>query len=145
MTEPIVKQIHIEAPPEDVFPYLVESEKYLTWMGISAELDARPGGVFKVDPNGREIIEGRFVEVSPPNRVVFTWGWSEPGDMPMRSGSSRVEIDLVATSGGTLLTLKHFDVIDTMRPQHEEGWNYHLGRLQKVAAGQDPGPDTCAA
>jgi uncharacterized protein YndB with AHSA1/START domain len=145
MTEPIVKEIFIDAPPEDVFPFLTESDKYLMWMGVAAELDAKPGGLFKVDPNGKEIIEGRFVEVSPPRRVVFTWGWREPKHQPMRAGSSRVEIDLAAVRGGTLLTLRHFDVIDSIRPKHEEGWRYHLERLQKAAAGLDPGVDTCIA
>jgi uncharacterized protein YndB with AHSA1/START domain len=41
--------------------------------GYRGELDARPGGVFQVDPNGRNVIPGKFVEVDPPRRVVFTW------------------------------------------------------------------------
>ena len=46
--EPIVREIYIDASPEETFPYLTESDKYRLWMGLSAELDARPGGIFRV-------------------------------------------------------------------------------------------------
>jgi len=76
--EPLVKEIFIDARPEEIFPYLVKADKYLSWMGVSAELDPRPGGIFQVDPNGRDVILGKFVEVDPPRRVIFTWGWKDP-------------------------------------------------------------------
>jgi len=41
--DPIVKEIFIEAGPEEIFPYLTESGKYLLWMGVSAELEAYAG------------------------------------------------------------------------------------------------------
>jgi uncharacterized protein YndB with AHSA1/START domain len=63
------------------------------WIGVSAVLDARPGGVFQLDPNHRDVY-GEFVEDVPFRRVVFTWGRKEPNH-PIPAGSSRVEIDLV--------------------------------------------------
>jgi hypothetical protein len=42
-TGPIVKEIVIDAAPEDIFPYLTESTKYLLWMGVAVErLDQSP-------------------------------------------------------------------------------------------------------
>lgn len=142
-SDPFEREIFIEAPPEAVFPYLTESKKYLLWMGLAVELDPRPGGLFKVDPNGRDVIFGEFIEVDPPRRVVFTWGWNEPGH-PMATGSSRVEIDLVPQDGGTVVRLKHFDVARSMRDRHEGGWLHYLGRLKNVVAGIDPGIDPYA-
>jgi len=110
-SEPIIKEIFIEATPEEIFPYLTQSEKYVLWMGLTAEIDARPGGIFKVDPNTLDVIYGEFLEVSPPKRVVFTWGWKEAGH-PVPAGSTRVEIDLSAQDGGTILRLTHFHVPD---------------------------------
>jgi uncharacterized protein YndB with AHSA1/START domain len=141
---PIEKELFIDAPPEEVFPYLTESRKYLLWMGVAVELDPRPGGLFKVDPNGRDVIFGEFLEVIPPRRVVFTWGWNEP-DHPMPAGSSRVEIDLQPHNNGTLLRLRHFGVTGTLRDRHEGGWVHYLSRLRMVLAGQDPGPDPYGA
>jgi uncharacterized protein YndB with AHSA1/START domain len=137
---PIEKEIFIEAPPEEVFPYLTESGKYLLWMGVAAELDARPGGIFKVDPNGRDVVFGEFIEVVRPHRVVFTWGWKEPGH-PLPAGSSRVEIELHPHDRGTRLRLRHFGVPGTLRERHDGGWDHYLGRLKMVVAGRDPGPD----
>lgn len=141
--DPIVKEIFIEAEPEDIFPYLTESEKYLLWMGVSAELDARPGGIFKVDPNGRDVIFGEYLEVEPPRRVVFTWGWKEPGH-PVPAGSTTVEIELIPQDEGTLLRLVHRGVTGPSRDKHEFGWSHYLGRLQTILRGGDPGPDPFA-
>lgn len=140
---PIEKELFIDAPPEEVFSYLTESRKYLLWMGVAVELDPRPGGLFKVDPNGRDVIFGEFVEVIPPRRIVFTWGWNEPNH-PMPAGSSRVEIDLLSQNNGTLLRLRHFGVAGTRRDRHEGGWQHYLGRLKLVVTGHDPGPDPFA-
>ena len=142
-TSPIVKEVYIDAPPEEVFPYLTSSEKYLLWMGVAAQLDPRPGGHFEVDPNGRDVIFGEFVEVTPPSRIVFTWGWNEPGH-PMPAGSTRVEIELVPQDGGTLLRLRHHGVPNSMREKHDGGWSHYLGRLERLMRGEDPGPDPYA-
>jgi uncharacterized protein YndB with AHSA1/START domain len=141
--EPIIKKIFIDATPEEIFPYLTQSEKYVLWMGLAAEIDARPGGIFKVDPNTRDIIFGEFLEVTPSERIVFTWGWKEP-DHPVPAGSTRVEIDLKPLDGGTLLRLTHHGLPEVMRDRHEFGWSHYLGRLKIVTAGGDPGPDPYA-
>jgi uncharacterized protein YndB with AHSA1/START domain len=62
-------------------------------MGIRAERDPREGGIFRVDPNGRDVIRGTYLQVVPPFRVVFTWGWEEKGRR-VPAGSTRVEIEL---------------------------------------------------
>ena len=49
---PIVKELLLDATPEEIFPYLTQSDYYTQWMGVAVELDARPGGIFRVDPNG---------------------------------------------------------------------------------------------
>lgn len=76
--KPVTKEIFIEASPEDIFPYLVERARYLKWMGVAVELEARPGGIFRVDPNGRDVILGRFVEVDPRRRVHLVMGGGRP-------------------------------------------------------------------
>lgn len=143
-TDVIVKEIFLEASPEEVFPYLTESGKYLLWMGVAAQIEARPGGVFSVDPNGRDVIFGEFLEVRRPTRVVFTWGWKEPGH-PLPAGSTRVEIDLIAKGGGTLLRLVHRGVHGEFNKRHRDGWDHYLARLLVVIAGSDPGADPYAS
>ena len=41
----------IEASPDTVFAYFTDAEKYMQWQGVEAELDPRPGGIFRVVQN----------------------------------------------------------------------------------------------
>lgn len=139
MTDPIVVEKRIEAPPEIVYRYLTESDRWLRWQGVGAEIEANPGGLFAMSmPNGQSA-RGEFVELVPNQRVVFTWGWiGHPGIPP---GSTVVEIDLIADEGGTLLTLTHKDLPPDEIDIHLQGWQHYVPRLAEVAEGGDPGPD----
>jgi uncharacterized protein YndB with AHSA1/START domain len=138
--KPVVREIFIDASPEEIFPYLTQADKYLLWMGVSAELDPRPGGIFQVDPNNRDVIVGKFLEIDPPHRLVFSWGWKEPNH-PIPAGSTRVEIELKPQGKGTLLRLTHSGLTDESRGRHDGGWAHYLGRLETVMSGGNPGPD----
>lgn len=141
--EPIVKSIYIEAPPEIVFEFLTDPPKVLRWMGITAELEPRPGGIFRIDPNGRDVIRGTYLEVAPYSRVVFTWGWEEEGRR-VPAGSTVVEIDLEPEGKGTRLKLIHRNLEGEFRDKHETGWMHYLARLKTVVEGGDPGNDPFA-
>jgi uncharacterized protein YndB with AHSA1/START domain len=78
--EPVYKEIYIQASPEQVFSFLSQHDKFPRWMGQALEIEARPGGKFRLDPNGKDLIRGEFLEVDPPRRIVFTWGFGK-GDM----------------------------------------------------------------
>ena len=65
---PIVKEIFIHGSPELVFGFLSEPAKMVRWIGLTAEIDPRPGGIFRVDPNGRDVIRGEVLEVVPSLR-----------------------------------------------------------------------------
>jgi uncharacterized protein YndB with AHSA1/START domain len=134
------RTVRIEAPPEIVFEYFVDPEKMSRWIGSSARVDPRPGGIYRVDMNGRDIAAGEYLEVDPPHRVVFTWGW-ESGGAPIPPGASTVEVTLTAVDGATVVRLLHRDLPEPMVPSHAEGWEHHIERLVIVAAGGDPGPD----
>ena len=142
--EPIVREVWIDAPPDEVFRYFTHKDLYLRWMGLAAELDPRPRGTFRVDPNGRDEIIGEFVELVPPRRLVLSWGYAAPGH-PLPPGSTRVEIELQPQDGGTLLRLVHRGLAGEQHERHGFGWTHYLARLQAVAAGRDPGPDPYAS
>jgi uncharacterized protein YndB with AHSA1/START domain len=77
--DPLIKEVFIDAPPSVVFQFLTDPAKMIRWMGIKAEIDPQPGGMYRLDPNGRDVIRGEYLEVIPDSRVVFTWGREEPG------------------------------------------------------------------
>jgi uncharacterized protein YndB with AHSA1/START domain len=125
-------QIRIEATPEEVFPYLIESDLMVQWIGKRVELHPEPGGQFALD--FEEVsLRGTFVVVDPPHRVVFTWG--VPGSDELPEGSSTVEITLTADGDGTLVELTHSDLPPDERPKHQDGWSELVLVLrQKVTA-----------
>ncbi len=147
-TASLRREVAIAASPETVWEYLVDPEKAVRWWGLSATFDARPGGVFRMDVISGSTASGEFVEVDPPRRLVYTWGWESGGGGPevVPPGSSTVEIDLVPDGEGTLLRLVHRGLGSAAAVEgHGAGWDHYLGRLAVAAAGGDPGPDPWGA
>jgi uncharacterized protein YndB with AHSA1/START domain len=138
----VEREIRIAARPETVFDFFVDPEKMVRWKGRRAELDPRPGGVYRVAINDQAIARGEYVEIDAPNRVVFTWGWEgqETGEHAVPPGSSRVEVELTPDGDGTLVRLRHLDLPEQSREIHGQGWDLFLGSLAQVAEGKDAGP-----
>lgn len=142
----------IAARPETVFSYFTDLERFRLWLGFEAEIDPRPGGIFRVTQTGRSkvVARGEFVEVEPPKRLVFTWGWEQVEGLPegingLLPGSSTVEVELVADGDGTILRLRHSGLpTDASRKVHMVGWDMSLRRLTATTAGDDPGPHPLA-
>ena len=140
MTQVVVVERLIRARPETVFSFFTDATRWLLWQGVDGVVDARVGGAFRLDVTGDGWAAGRFVELDPPRRLVFTWGWEARG-AAVPPGSSTVEIDLLATAEGTLLRLVHRDLPAAERELHRMGWEHYMGRLAARARGEDPGPD----
>ena len=132
-TGSIERELMIAARPETVFAYFVDPERIVRWMGRTAELDATPGGIFRIDYNGTDIARGAFVEVDAPRRVVFTWGWEAPRDATP-PGASTVEVTLTPEGDGTRLRLRHFGLPAEAVEGHAVGWDQFLPTLADVAA-----------
>jgi len=139
----------IAANPETVFLYFTDPARYRLWQGVDAELDPRPGGLFRVHMTGRTNVfaRGEFVEVEPPERLVLTWGWEYLKGMPdeMESvppGSSTVEITLTPDGDGTILRLRHSGLPSVPAGAfHNDGWTMSFERLVVLSEGRDPGPN----
>jgi uncharacterized protein YndB with AHSA1/START domain len=137
----VVMEVVIEARPETIFPFFTDADRMVQWKGTAADLDPRPGGRYEVKMNPQAIVRGEYVEIDPPKRVVFTWGWEGEG-MPVPPGASRVAIDLIPQGPATLVRLTHSDLpSDDMRHAHVDGWKQYVPRLKAVVEGRDPGPD----
>jgi uncharacterized protein YndB with AHSA1/START domain len=136
----LVREIMIDATPDTIWPYLTEADKHLEWEGTHAEVDPRPGGVYRVLVAGEYQSAGKFVEVVPQERLVFTFGWEQEGN-PITPGSTTVEITLHPEGSKTRLRLVHRGLPDDAVEIHTQGWTHYLDRLAQRAAGGDPGPD----
>ena len=136
----LVREIHIKASPEVIFGYLTDPAKYVEWGGTEAVLDPRPGGTYRVLMGGTHQSDGEFLEVVPNERVLFSFGWDEPGH-PIPGGSTRVEIRLEPDERGTTVRLTHSGLPEDAVSDHTGGWDHYLGRLEVAATGGIPGPD----
>src|SRR3712207_9128929 len=94
-TRSIRREMTIAASPETVWECLVDPEKATRWMGQSADFDPRPGGQYRVEVIPGEVALGEFVELDPPRRLVWTWGWQEGSTSEVRAGSTTGEIGLI--------------------------------------------------
>ncbi len=142
-TEAIEQEVYIRARPETVFKFLTDPEKMVLWKGIAASLDPRPGGLYRVDVNGRDVVRGEYLEVTPFTRVVFTWGW-EGADSTVPPGSSTVEILLIPDDDGTTVRLRHTGLPFEARALHAQGWQHYSERLVGAVEGRPLGPDPWA-
>lgn len=134
----LAASVHIDAPPENVFPYFTDPELMIRWLGTTATLNPVPGGVFTVDV-GEHAARGTYVSVDPVHSVVFTWGM--PGSDTLPPGGTTVEVTLTPADGGTLVTLIHRGLAAEHHPPHEQGWRTFLTNLT-TAATITPGKPT---
>jgi uncharacterized protein YndB with AHSA1/START domain len=140
MTDVVVTRV-IAASPATVFSFFTDIERWIAWQGVAGEIDARTGGALQITMPGGQVASGRFIEVIPEQRLVFTWGW-EGEDPPVRPGSTTVVIELEPDGAGTLLRLTHSALAPPpVAEHHRAGWENYLERLKTRAEGRDPGPD----
>jgi uncharacterized protein YndB with AHSA1/START domain len=126
------RTIVINAPREAVFRYFTDSSHWAKWWGAGSTIDSRPGGkVYIKYPEGTEVA-GEVLEVKPPERIVFTYGYVNGNPIP--AGASRVTIALAADHGATRLTLTHELADAAVRDQHIQGWRYQLSLFSNIVA-----------
>jgi uncharacterized protein YndB with AHSA1/START domain len=136
-TGELVASVHIDAPPETVYPYFTDADLIVRWLGTTAALDPVPGGLFAVGV-GDSAARGTYLSLDPVRSVVFTWGM--PGSDTLPPGGTTVEVTFTPVDGGTLVTLVHRGLPAEHRRSHEEGWRAFLGKLTTAAVGGGRAP-----
>jgi uncharacterized protein YndB with AHSA1/START domain len=138
----VIHEPVLPVPAERAFDMFTDPELLVRWIGISADLQARPGGRFRFEVMPGQFCEGQYVLVERPRRLVFTWGWTDPA-FGLPPGSSRVEVTLTSDpqdGDRTQLRLVHDSLPGDLGLLHDDGWSRFLARLTGVVTSQDPGP-----
>jgi uncharacterized protein YndB with AHSA1/START domain len=130
----IGREISIDAPAEIVFSYFTDAAKHKLWQGLEVELDPRPGGDLRVTFGPGYVAVGTYIEVEPPTRLVYTWGWAEEGSSVLPPGASTVEVTLEPAGTSTLLRLRHCGLPEETFEFHGEGWDESLIELHRRLA-----------
>ena len=90
----LTREVLVKAEPSTIFALLIEPGLQ-SWLGTDVEFDARPGGIYKVRVRRQSSTRwASSLKSSPNERVVFTFGWDEPGH-PIPAGSTKVAITLI--------------------------------------------------
>ena len=119
------------APRKKVFAAWTTPEALKQWWGPKGattsviEMDLQEGGAYRFGMQfpGQAIfyVRGIYKEVSPPERIVFTWRWEQP---EMDFGESQVTIEFRVREAGTEVTLRHEGFPNgEIRRSHNEGWS----------------------
>ena len=126
------RSVVIQAPRENVFRFLTDTPRWASWWGAGSTIDARRGGALLIRLPGGTDVTGEVVEVHPPERMVFTYGFVKGEPIP--PGASRVTIRLDPHELGTHLHLTHEFHDAAVRDQFVQGWRYQLALFANVVA-----------
>lgn len=137
----------IAASPERVWAALVEPEALLAWIppgemtGRFEWFEARPGGLYRMvltypDASGApgkatadsDIVEGRFVDIVPGERVVQAADFVS--DDPANAGTMTMTWEVTAVDAGTRVDIVAQDVPDGISAEdHAAGFASSLAKL----------------
>jgi uncharacterized protein YndB with AHSA1/START domain len=107
------------------------------WETPVAEVDPRVGGALRLvmrSPEGEEFGgSGEYIEITPPERLVFTWTWDGHEE---HEGTQVVEVEFAEREDGTtavVLTNRGLPDEESRR-SHREGWEASFDNLDRVLA-----------
>jgi uncharacterized protein YndB with AHSA1/START domain len=142
-TRMLQKRLGIGAPAAAVFKALTDAGDLARWFPTSAETDPRPEGayVFRFEsaesPERSRTHTGKFLEVTPPKRVSYTWRAPLAGQSPDAADApeTRVEFVLAEKAGQTEVVLTHSGFghgadWDRSLEEHAEGWGFFVMNLR---------------
>jgi uncharacterized protein YndB with AHSA1/START domain len=104
------------------------------WDTTVAEVDVRVGGQLRLvmrSPDGAEFGgEGRYVEITPPTRLVFTWQWDKP---ELGTAAQLVEVSFTENPDSTTtVVLINRGLTESEQQSHREGWQASFDNLDRV-------------
>ena len=133
-----------DAPAQAVFDAWTSAEVLRRWWPAGAdwetpvaEVDVRVGGRLRLvmcSPDGEEFGgSGEYVEIAPPERLVFTWTWDGHEG---HEGTQLVEVEFREQEDGTTtVVLTNWGLRDEeSRGSHREGWAASFDNLDRVLA-----------
>ena len=131
-----------DAPRDLVFQAWADPEQMKQWWGPEGftipffEMETKPGGAYRScmkDPGGDEHwVQGEFLEITEPEKIVMTWAWEEDGVPGL---VTTVTVDFIENGNQTDLVLVHSGFeSEESRDGHNMGWNSSMENIAKLLA-----------
>lgn len=107
----------------------------------SVEVDLRVGGRYRfIGPDGDGNLVnmvGVYLEIRPPEKLVFTWSFEISDDGAIAFPYSTVTLDFVAVENGTEIILTHTDLPNqNVRDNHRPGWLLCFDKFEDFVGGE---------
>jgi len=134
----------LNAPREKVWQAWTDPEILARWwwpvrFQTVYEVDLRVDGHYAfrtpdLPDMGILAVTGTYLEVRPPERLVYTWQWEGEGEPP-----TQVTIGFLARGDQTEVRITHQGFSgEGERANHLTGWQDCLTRLESLVAGSPP-------
>jgi uncharacterized protein YndB with AHSA1/START domain len=138
-----------DSTPDRVFAAWTDPDQFGAWFGpvgmgkVSCAIDAKAGGAWRYmgeglnipgHPTGERVrptVSGKFLEVEPPQRLVFTWAWHEKDDFNSPRGQESIVTVQFKPAGERtemVFTQAVFKDQDTLAA-HQRGWGESFDKL----------------
>jgi glutathione S-transferase len=132
----------IRAPRQKVFDAFIKPELLRQWMGprgfkaTALEMEPRAGGHYRLTMQHRHgdtsTVEGTYKEITPPERIVFTWKWG--GERMAALPETLVTVTFTERKGAdgveTEVQLLHSGFPAAgVRDEHYGGWQGCVNKL----------------
>jgi uncharacterized protein YndB with AHSA1/START domain len=143
----LVVSREFDAPRERVWQAWTEPTQMKAWLGPTEDMkvesikaDLRVGGKFRIQmkmPDGEYFTAaGTYLEVTTPERLVYTWDWEKDGSGTefgeLDGHETRITVEFRALEKRTQMTLTHEKFASPeRRDRHQQGWQSWLGRMAK--------------
>ncbi len=119
---------------EKVFSAWASATSLNKWFGLDpsvqteSELDFRVGGSYMIK-SGEHVVRGTYKEISPHEKIVFTWKWDADQDVP----DMLVSLEFAENQAGTRMTIIHDEIAGMERlEQHKYGWEIAMVKFAEV-------------
>jgi glutathione S-transferase len=132
------------APREKVFDAWTNADVLKQWWAAAptmdtpvAEVDAREGGRYRLSMRDTgtgetHTLVGEYREITPPERLVYTWTWETNAEAMHGSEETLVEVDFREDGDGTEVVVTHSGFAGPeIRDLHVQGWEGVLGTLER--------------
>ena len=138
-----------DATPDRVFAAWTDPQAFGSWFGpvgmktVLCEVDPRVGGVWRLMGEGKNVpgrqtadfvrptVSGKYLEIEPPTRLVFTFAWHEKDDFASPRGQETiVTLQFKPAGQGTEMAFTQAVFKDQLAlAAHNRGWTESFDKL----------------
>ena len=138
-----------DAEPDRVFAAWTDPQAFGSWFGpvgmktVLCEVDPKVGGAWRLMGEGKEIpgrhkqgvvrptVSGKYLEIEPPNRLVFTFAWHEKDDFASPRGQETI-VTLQFKAAGPRTEMVFTQAVFKEQQElaaHNRGWTESFDKL----------------